>query len=198
MWVRGYADVATEAAFERAVTLATSAGTADQLDIAQTGLAFVSMNRADLARAHALLTEMLARAETRGDHQRAGGCHNELAIIAHHRGDFASSLALAERAAAVCDPVHGKNAIGGNQAVASLCFGAGLAAFMLGFAADVKSVSGVLANSTGKAAVSLARSCVRRGVLATQSRSRTAAAKRSRSASQARLPTSIVAAFVVT
>ena len=78
--------------------------------------------RAELERAHALLIDLLTRAEARGDRQRAGRCHNNLAIIAHHRGEFASSLASCEQAAALCDLAQWADVMGGNEGVAYLCF----------------------------------------------------------------------------
>jgi class 3 adenylate cyclase/tetratricopeptide (TPR) repeat protein len=122
MWVHGYADTATAAAYERAVALATNAGLSTSLDAAQRGLAFVSLNRAELERAHGLLVDLRTRAEARGDRQRAGRCCNNLAIIAHHRGEFAASLAYCEQAAELCDLVQWDDIIGGNEGVARLCF----------------------------------------------------------------------------
>jgi predicted ATPase len=121
--VRGYSHAETGSAFERAAALAAKGNAATQLGMAGIGLAIFHANRADLGRGRALLADVLAAAEARGDQQQAMMCYANLAPMEHYQGKPASSLASCERAIALYDPAQyeGKaRVIGAEEGVVAL------------------------------------------------------------------------------
>jgi class 3 adenylate cyclase/tetratricopeptide (TPR) repeat protein len=121
--VRGYSHAETGSAFERAAALAAKGNEATQLGMAAIGLAIFHANRAELQRGRALLADVLAAAEARGDRQQAMMCYANLAPMEHYQGKPASSLACCERAIALYDPAQyeGKaGVIGAEEGVVAL------------------------------------------------------------------------------
>jgi class 3 adenylate cyclase/tetratricopeptide (TPR) repeat protein len=101
---RGYSHAETEAAYERAATLAAAADDPARLGVARTGLGICYLTRGQTERGRALLAEVLAAAEARGDREQALMAHTNLSAYEHYQGRFASSVAHCERAIAIYDP----------------------------------------------------------------------------------------------
>ena len=104
--VRGWSHAETGAAYERAAALAETGGDAVRRGMARTGLGLYDVNRGELARGRALLSEVLAAAEARGDSQQTFFGHATLAVAELYLAKFASSLAHCERALVLYDSVQ--------------------------------------------------------------------------------------------
>jgi class 3 adenylate cyclase/tetratricopeptide (TPR) repeat protein len=103
---RGYAHPETGAAYERAVALAEAVGDAAQLGHARIMLAAVYYTRGEVARARALLADVLAAAEARGDREQVFIGHANIAAPEQFQGKFASSLAHCEQTIDLYERVH--------------------------------------------------------------------------------------------
>jgi class 3 adenylate cyclase/predicted ATPase len=124
---RGYAHAETERAYERAAALAEMAADTPRLGMARTGLALFFFTRGEIERGRALLAEVLAAAEARGDSRQAVIGHTNVALAEWSQGKFASSLAHCERASALYDPeLHHEivRVLGSDQGVSALSFAA--------------------------------------------------------------------------
>src|SRR5262245_7859908 len=124
---RGYAHAETEIAYERAAALAETADDAARLGMARTGLALFRFTRGEVERGRALLADVLAAAEARGDGRQAVIGHANLALAEWSQGKFASSLAHCERVFALYDPEQHHalvRVLGSDQGVSALSFAA--------------------------------------------------------------------------
>jgi predicted ATPase len=122
---RGYSHHETEAAYERAASLAETTGDEPRLGMARAQLAAVYYTRGEVERGRALAAEVLAAAEMRGDREQMLLGHSNIANPEHYQGKFASSLAHGEQALALYDPGqhHGLvRAMAGDQGVTALGF----------------------------------------------------------------------------
>jgi predicted ATPase len=124
---RGYAHPDTSAAYERAAELGAAAGDAARFGVAHTGLGICYYTRGEVERGRALLAEVVAAAEARGDREQALVGHAGGALPETYQGKFASSLAHCERTMELYDPMkhHGLvRALGTDQGVQVLGFAA--------------------------------------------------------------------------
>jgi class 3 adenylate cyclase/tetratricopeptide (TPR) repeat protein len=124
---RGYAHPDTSAAYERAAELGAAAGDAARFGVARTGLGICYYTRGEVERGRALLAEVVAAAEARGDREQALVGHAGGALPETYQGKFASSLAHCERTMELYDPMqhHGLvRALGTDQGVQVLGFAA--------------------------------------------------------------------------
>jgi len=124
---RGYSHGETAAAYEHAVALGAAVGDAARLGVARTGLAICYYTRGEVERGRALLAEVVAAAEARGDREQALVGHAGGALPETYQGKFASSLAHCERAMDLYDPMqhHGLvRVLGTDQGVQVLGFAA--------------------------------------------------------------------------
>jgi predicted ATPase len=107
--VRGYSHAEMEAAYERAAALATAGEDPVRLGVARTGLGVCYATRGEVERGRALLADVLAAADVRGDREQMLIGHVNVGFPEYQQGKFASSLAHFERAIALYDPAlhHG-------------------------------------------------------------------------------------------
>src|SRR5262249_30633424 len=125
--VRGYAHAETGAAYERAAALAAAPEDPVRLGVARTGLGVCYATRGEVERGRALIAEMLAAAEARGDREQVVTGHVQVGFAECYQGKFASSLAHCEQAIMLYDPaLHHRvvQVLGTDQGVAARCWAA--------------------------------------------------------------------------
>jgi tetratricopeptide (TPR) repeat protein len=122
MAARGYAHAEAAAAYERVAALAETAGDAARLGVARIGLAICYFTRGEIERGRALLAEVVAVAEARGDREQAFIGYANVATPELFQGKFASSLAHCEQAIAYDSvPHHGRvRGVGADAAAVAL------------------------------------------------------------------------------
>ena len=101
---RGFAHAETATAYERARELAEGGGEATHTALTRIALSVLYISRGDPERGRALAVEVLAQAEVRSDAEEALSGHTQVAAAKLYQGQFASSLAHAERALTLYDP----------------------------------------------------------------------------------------------
>ncbi|MGH7895577.1 MAG: AAA family ATPase, partial [Candidatus Binatia bacterium] len=122
---RGFAHAETETAYERARALAEGGGDATHLALTRIGLSVLYISRGDPERGRALAVEVLAQAEARSNTEEALSGHTQVAAAKLYQGQFASSLAHAERALTLYDPERHRDLVrvfGTDQSVAALSY----------------------------------------------------------------------------